>query len=172
MADTAPRPRRGTGPTSIAGPGILLGAGVGGFIDGIFAHQILQWHGMLTQLYPNVSMANMELNMLADGLFHLVTLLFVVVGVLWLWGRARRGGWVWSWRSVVGWMLAGWGVFNLAEGTLNHHILQVHRVNPEAASPLAWDIGFLVLGALLVLGGWLLARTDEAVHDSSQVGAG
>lgn len=164
MSDTATRP------TSIAGPGILLGAGVGGFVDGIFAHQILQWHGMLTQLYPNVSMANMELNMRADGLFHLVTLVFVVAGVLWLWGRAGRGGWAWSWRSVVGWMLVGWGVFNLAEGTINHHVLQVHRVNPDAANPLVWDLGFLVLGALLVLGGWLLTRTDQVRGDLQRPG--
>ncbi len=25
-----------------------MGSGIGGFIDGILAHQILQWHGMPT----------------------------------------------------------------------------------------------------------------------------
>jgi uncharacterized membrane protein len=29
-------------------PGILLGIGLGGFVDGILLHQILQWHHMLT----------------------------------------------------------------------------------------------------------------------------
>jgi len=28
--------------------GIYLGAGLGGFVDGIVLHQILQWHHMLT----------------------------------------------------------------------------------------------------------------------------
>ncbi len=29
-------------------PGLLLGIGLGGFVDGIVLHQILQWHHMLT----------------------------------------------------------------------------------------------------------------------------
>jgi uncharacterized membrane protein len=29
-------------------PGVLIGFGVGGFVDGIVLHQILQWHHMLT----------------------------------------------------------------------------------------------------------------------------
>ena len=33
---------------SIALPGILLGVGLGGFVDGILLHQILQWHHMLS----------------------------------------------------------------------------------------------------------------------------
>ena len=34
-----------TGPSA---PGILLGIGLGGFVDGIVLHQILQWHHMLS----------------------------------------------------------------------------------------------------------------------------
>jgi uncharacterized membrane protein len=29
-------------------PGVWLGIGLGGFVDGIVLHQILQWHHMLT----------------------------------------------------------------------------------------------------------------------------
>ena len=29
-------------------PGVLLGVGLGGFVDGILLHQLLQWHHMLT----------------------------------------------------------------------------------------------------------------------------
>ena len=29
-------------------PAFLMGVGLGGFIDGILLHQILQWHHMLT----------------------------------------------------------------------------------------------------------------------------
>jgi Predicted membrane protein (DUF2243) len=53
--ETAPRPRRplrddarDTARTRPRGPGILLGVGLGGFVDGIVLHQILQWHHMLT----------------------------------------------------------------------------------------------------------------------------
>jgi uncharacterized membrane protein len=53
-------------------------------------------------------------------------------------------------------------VFNLVEGAINHHLLRIHRVRPEAADPLAWDIGFLVLGAVLVVVGWMLQPGDPA----------
>ena len=159
MSATCARGR--SGQAGIATPSILLGAGLGGFVDGILAHQILQWHGMLTQRYPNTSMEHMELNMLADGLFHLVALTFVLVGLFLLWARAGRGGWRWTWRSLTGWMLAGWGLFNLVEGTINHHVLVLHRVNPESANPMAWDLGFLALGALLLAGGVMVARSDR-----------
>ena len=35
-------------------PAIVLGIGLGGFLDGIVLHQILQWHHMLTSTgdYP------------------------------------------------------------------------------------------------------------------------
>jgi uncharacterized membrane protein len=31
---------------SVTAPGILLGVGLGGFVDGILLHQVLQWHHM------------------------------------------------------------------------------------------------------------------------------
>jgi nucleoside-diphosphate kinase len=34
--------------TRTRAPGILLGIGLGGFVDGIVLHQMLQWHHMLT----------------------------------------------------------------------------------------------------------------------------
>ena len=53
-------------------PGILLGIGLGGFVDGIVLHQILQWHHMLTSEgdYPPTTVAGLETNTLWDGLFH------------------------------------------------------------------------------------------------------
>ena len=33
---------------SIRLPGIVIGVGLGGFVDGILLHQILQWHHMLS----------------------------------------------------------------------------------------------------------------------------
>jgi hypothetical protein len=35
-------------PHSIRLPGIVLGVRLGGFLDGILLHQLLQWHQMLT----------------------------------------------------------------------------------------------------------------------------
>jgi uncharacterized membrane protein len=56
-------------------PGILLGIGLGGFVDGIVLHQILQWHHMLSSegSHPTTTVAGLETNTLWDGLFHAAT---------------------------------------------------------------------------------------------------
>ena len=50
--------------------GTLLGIGMGGFVDGILFHQILQVHNMLSAKYPPTTLVNAEINMVWDGLFH------------------------------------------------------------------------------------------------------
>ncbi len=145
---------------SIALPAIVLGVGLGGFLDGIVLHQILQWHHMLTSTgdYPATTVRGLEVNTLWDGFFHAASYVFVVLGIAMIWTRARDGL-VWSWRSVVGWAAVGWGAFNLVEGIVDHHVLGIHHVRP-GPDQLAYDIGFLVFGALLVAVGWLFARSD------------
>jgi uncharacterized membrane protein len=46
----------------------------------------------------------------------------------------------------------------VVEGLVDHQLLGVHHVRDDLGAPLSWDIGFLVFGALLVAGGWLLHR--------------
>ena len=144
--------------------GILLGLGLGGFFDGIVLHQILQWHHMATSAgYPANSVSNLELNVMLDGLFHASTWLFTVAGLAILWRHARRPHARWSARLLASTMLMGFGIFNLVEGTIDHHLLGLHHVN-ETAPPeqwLWWDLGFLVWGAFMLLGGWALQRRRE-----------
>jgi uncharacterized membrane protein len=143
-------------------PGILLGIGLGGFIDGIVLHQILQWHHMLTSegSYPDTTVTGLETNTLWDGIFHAATWVAVAAGLYILWRRTADWSWAISGRAFLGWMLVGWGLFNLVEGTVDHHILTIHHVREGAGiNETAWDVGFLAFGAALVLGGWLLARS-------------
>jgi uncharacterized membrane protein len=139
-------------------PGILLGIGLGGFVDGIVLHQILQWHHMLTDHgeYPATTVAGLKTNTLWDGLFHAATWVAVAAGIWILWKRTTDWRWATSGRAFIGWILVGWGFFNLVEGIVDHHILDIHHVR-ETGSRTAWDLSFLVFGALLVIGGWLLA---------------
>jgi uncharacterized membrane protein len=149
-------------------PGVLLGLGVGGFIDGIVLHQVLQWHhmrtgdGVLGERSAH-TVAGLEANTLADGLFHLATLILTVVGVFLLTSRTRGSGGEWSRGELVGWMLAGWGAFNLIEGLVDHQILGVHHVRDDIGAPLGWDLAFLASGVILIALGWLVAqRSREA----------
>ena len=147
-----------------AAAGILFGLGLGGFFDGIVLHQILQWHHMLTSAgYPATSVGNLELNTLWDGIFHASTYLFVVIGLFLLWRTAHRVHLWWSGRLLIGTLLMGFGIFNLVEGIVDHQILGLHHVNETvpASQWLYWDIGFLVWGALMLIGGWALYKSGK-----------
>jgi uncharacterized membrane protein len=164
----------GAGRGGLRGPGILLGVGLGGFIDGILLHQILQWHHMLSSTdtdragiasYPVDTVDGLRMNTLADGAFHVVTWLAVLTGLALLYARLtgspRR---VWTSRELWGWMLTGWGLFNLVEGLVDHQLLGIHHVR-GGPHQLWWDLGFLALGAALVAGGLLLRRGGAAASD-------
>jgi uncharacterized membrane protein len=149
---------------SIATAGILLGIGFGGFFDGILLHQILQWHHMLTSTgkHPATTVAGLEDNTLADGLFHALTFVAALIGLTLLWAAVRKGAAL-AGRHLVGLMLAGWGAFNLVEGIVDHQILTVHHVNPDHV--MLWDTLFLILGAVLLLGGLALARSGAHAEE-------
>ena len=140
--------------------GLLFGLGLGGFVDGILLHQILQWHHMLSDV-PGRSMttlAGLEVNTLADGFFHVVTWVFVLAGSVSALSAWRAGRLAPSWRFHFGLVVSGWGAFNLVEGLLDHQVLGVHHVRDDLGGPLSWDLGFLAIGAALVVVGWLVHR--------------
>ncbi|GAA4949863.1 DUF2243 domain-containing protein [Actinoplanes utahensis] len=144
--------------TTLTLPGIVLGVGLGGFLDGILLHQVLQWHHLLTSEYPVDTVDGLKMNTLGDGLFHTVTWLAVLAGIGLLYSRVTSDrGRVWRSRELWGWMLAGWGLFNLVEGLIDHHLLGIHHVH-GGPRQLLWDLGFLALGAVLVVVGWLVQR--------------
>ena len=144
-------------------PGFLLGLGLGGFVDGIVLHQLLQWHHLLTSTgeHPADTVRGLEANTLADGLFHASTWVLVVAGVLTMLAAWRRGALAPSWSSQIGLLLAGWGTFNLVEGLIDHQLLGVHHVRDDLGGPLSWDLGFLAVGLALLVGGWALHRAGE-----------
>jgi uncharacterized membrane protein len=142
-------------------PGLLLGIGLGGFLDGIVLHQVLQWHHMLTDTgeHPATTVAGLEANTLADGVFHLATWLFVAAASVLTVGAWQRGELAPPWRSHLGLVLAGWGAFNLVEGVVDHLLLGVHHVRDDLGGPIGWDLGFLAFGALLLAAGVALVRS-------------
>ena len=96
---------------------LLLGVGLGGFIDGIVldAHwQQMRW-------------------------FHLALWAATLAGVLILRGAVRGAGPVPSTRGFIGYLLIGWGAFNLAGGIAMYGWL----------FPLIGGVGLIVLGFLL-----------------------
>ena len=149
-------------PARVMWAGFLLGIGLGGFFDGIVLHQILQWHHMLSSQgdFPVDTIAGLEINTLWDGLFHALTYVATVAGLCLLWSAVRQPLARYSTMLLIGLILIGWGLFNLVEGVVDHHLLSIHHVN-ETVPPeqwIWWDLAFLAWGAIMLLGGWALAR--------------
>src|SRR4051794_34291578 len=80
----------------IQSPGIILGVGLGGFFDGIFLHQVFQWHHMFSSIYSVETVPGLKMNTLGDGFFHTITWLAVLLGLGILYSRVteeRRAVW-------------------------------------------------------------------------------
>jgi uncharacterized membrane protein len=139
--------------------GILLGIGLGGFVDGIALHQILQWHNMLSNWLPPTTMAAMHRNMVWDGLFHALVWLVTLLGVLLLWSAAYQQETMPALGAFLGQLLFGWGLFNLVEGIIDHQILGVHYVR-QVPNYTVYNLTFLAVGGVgLLLVGWRLMQT-------------
>jgi uncharacterized membrane protein len=155
VAHSAAHPAR---PTS-RWPGTVLGLGLGGFADGIALHQIAQWHNMGSAVLPPTTMEAMKQNMAWDGWFHVATLLLTLVGVYLLLRDARAGVPLPRAGAFTGQLLLGWGVFNLVEGLIDHHLLGIHHVRDVPVHVPAYDWLFLAVGgAGLIALGWLMSR--------------
>lgn len=151
---------RGQTRTSTAA-GILLGIGLGGFVDGIVLHQILQWHNMLSNWIPPTTMAAMSINMVWDGLFHALVWVVTFIGILLLRRAAYQREIIPSLKVFMGQLLLGWGLFNLVEGIVNHQILAVHYVR-QVPNYTVYNFTFLAVGGVLfIVMGWALARVDR-----------
>lgn len=142
--------------------GIVLGIGLGGFFDGIVFHQLLQWHHMISSQadYPVDTLRGLQVNTTWDGAFHMTTWVVTLIGLGLLWRAESLYDVRWS-AVLVGAVLMGWGGFNLADGFLNHHILGIHHVRDDLGGPLIWDVGFLLWGGVMLVGGWALVQVRQ-----------
>lgn len=140
---------------------VILGIGIGGFIDGVIFHQILQWHGMFTNQLPADTLLGKSVNMFWDGIFHLLTLTAVIIGVVSLIRLLKKKNINPSPKLAVGGMLAGWGLFNVVEGVIHHHILEFHNVRELSDNPDLWNYGFLAIGIVFMIVGFVIISNRE-----------
>jgi uncharacterized membrane protein len=157
-ASAVPRPAAGRSRLA----GVLLGLGLGGFVDGILLHQIVHWHQMGSAVLRPDTIEAALLNMRWDGFFHAGVWALTVAGVFRLLHDARRGARLPTAAGLTGQLLLGWGLFNLVEGVVDHHLLGIHHVRDLPAHVPAYDWLFLGIGGLgLVVVGLLLSRVGD-----------
>jgi uncharacterized membrane protein len=97
---------RGGGP-SLFWPGVLVGIGIAGTFDEVVLHQLLAWHHFYDRSTPTVGL-------LSDGLFHLLSTVVLVVGIIQLVERRRTTPD--PPRLALAGILLGAGGFNLYDG--------------------------------------------------------
>lgn len=156
-------------PVPLTAAATVLGIGIGGFIDGIVFHQILQWHEMISNKIPPITYITKSVNMFWDGIFHAFTLLVTITGIILLWKLSRRRDVDHSGNLLAGGILFGFGLFNLLEGIADHQVLKLHNVREVTSNVQAWNIGFLVFSLILIIIGTLISRQRKRndVYDIS-----
>ena len=137
---------------------LCLGIGMGGFIDGIVLHQILQWHQMLSNKISPSTFETKSINMFWDGIFEAITWIFTFIGILLMWQTRRRTDLHLSNHLFWGGLISGWGIFNLMDSIFNHYLFRFHNVRENVPQVAAWNLGFLLLSLGMIFLGWLLMR--------------
>lgn len=151
--------------------GTLMGIGMGGFVDGILFHQILQIHSMLSARYPQTDVVNIKVSMVWDGLFHALTWLCVAVSVRLLWHAAKQQDVPWSGKTFSGALIMGWGIFNVVEGIIDHYILGIHHV-VERLHLSIYDYLFLASGIVFIIISLLIIKWDKSDRITSHLSPG
>lgn len=141
--------------------GFVLGVGMGGFIDGILFHQILQIHSMLSNIIFPDTVVKTDINMFWDGLFNAFTWMMTFIGIMLLWNVIKSEAVPKLTSVLVGSIITGFGTFNLIEGIIDHHLLKLHHVVQRAVDPvqLYWDLAYLASGVILIFLGRYLIRS-------------
>ena len=103
------------------------------------------------------TLAGLRLNTLADGIFHLATYSFTILGIILLWRVGLRAGVPLSRRHLLGAVLVGFGSFHIFDEIVDHRLLALHHIKP-GPNELTWDFGFFAVGLLLALVGVMLWR--------------
>jgi uncharacterized membrane protein len=150
-------------PAPVLTAGIILGIGLGGFIDGIFLHQILQWHEMLSNEIDTTTVAGKSINMFWDGLFHVICLIAVCIGIYLLWKTLLKPSACHSPKLVWSGLTSGWGIFNVTEGLIDHYLFKLHNVRETLEKQDFYNLSFIIYSVLLLFLGWLLFKstTDQ-----------
>lgn len=135
----------------------LMGFALGGLLDGIALHQLLQWHHVVSNRVTDATLAGLELNTFVDGAFHQAMWILAVLGIALL-HRQRCSDRTDRRPDILPGLLIGWGTFNLVDALVMHWTLGLHSIRP-GSDWLIYDAVFAGAGAIGISLGLLRGRT-------------
>lgn len=146
----------------LASASVVLGLGLGGFIDTTILRQITQWYGSLInkgEIF--VSVSNLSMVMLWDCIFRFFMLSACILGIYLLWKLLQKEVINRSGYLLSGGLLTGWGTFNLAEDVVDRRILRFRQLMELSSKLRIWSHFFLISGCILIILGLMLIRKGE-----------
>lgn len=146
-----------------------LGFGVSGLVDVLILHHVLQWHHLLSGIYPMDTLDGLRTNIFADGLFSLAMLAIAGVGAGLLWRAERRADAPLSTRPLAGMALIGLGVFDLFDVVVDHVLLGLHQPLSRGG---AYNLHWAAVSLLIVVAGVYVYRTgiETTAGDAAEGG--
>lgn len=141
--------------------GGIIGFGLGGLVDVLIFHLVLQVHHLISGIVPPTTPRGLRLNLVADGLFSLAMVAIVIAGFVLFWrtlplaDRSRSAG------LFAGASVAGAGVFNLYDGTIDHYVLGLHHVTQWPPNPDLFDVLWVIGSVVLLAAGVLTIRAER-----------
>jgi uncharacterized membrane protein len=133
-----------------------FGFGFSGLIDVLVLHHVLQWHHLLSGIYPMDTLSGLRANILADGVFSLGMLSVMGVGAGLLWQCERRTDRPLAVRPLGGAAVIGLGVFDLFDAVVNHALLGLHQPRSLGGQ---YNPHWIVVSLLFVAAGYYVYRT-------------
>ncbi|WP_231186659.1 DUF2243 domain-containing protein [Haladaptatus sp. DYF46] len=137
----------------------IFGFGFSGLIDVLVLHFVLQWHHLVSGLYPQTTMDGLRTNILADGLFSIAMLVIMGIGAGLLWRAERRAASPLPVRPVAGSAVIGLGVFDLYDALVDHILLGLHQPLSRGGR---YNPHWIVVSLLIIGAGIYVYRTGSS----------
>lgn len=144
--------------------GVTAGFGLGAVLDVVIFHLILQQHHLLSGYIDPQNDGGVSANVLYDGIFLLVMMavMFLGLGMLWRWANGTNNRV--SNTFLAGTVLIGAGVFNVFDGVVSHYVLGLHNVVHETT---IWNPHWVVVSVLLLGAGTGLIVVAERGREAA-----
>ena len=167
MSDAADRSRRLADDVSrraLVGAGVF-GFGFSGLIDVLLLHLILQWHHLLSGIYPMSTLVGLRTNILADGWFSIGMIVIAGIGAGVVWRAERRTREPLAIRPIAGSAVVGLGVFDLYDVVVDHALLGLHQPLSMGGQ---YNPHWAVVSLLIIGAGAYIYRTAIGTDDTAE----